>query len=173
MADLNRILGDNLAVVLGCLALLVLVLIVIVIIQSIRLGRAVRSYRALVGDGSPGSLAELLEEQGEQGRTILKQLNALNALHTELEARSRGSLQHVGLVRFNPFEDTGSDQSFAIALLDGEQDGIVISSLHGRTNTRLFAKPVQGGRSNHALSDEEEQAIAIAVSSIGREARNG
>ncbi|HEY4767363.1 MAG TPA: DUF4446 family protein, partial [Candidatus Limnocylindria bacterium] len=83
-------------------------------------------------------------------------------LHEHLETRSRGSLQHVGLVRFNPFEDTGSDQSFAIALLDGRRDGIVISSLHGRGQTRVFAKPVEGGESRHSLSDEEAQAIRIA-----------
>jgi hypothetical protein len=87
--------------------------------------------------------------------------------HAGLEHRAVTSLQHIGLVRYNPFEDTGSDQSFAIALLDGERDGIVISSLHGRANTRVFAKPVQGGASPHALSAEEEQAIRIAVSGTG------
>jgi hypothetical protein len=80
-----------------------------------------------------------------------------------LEARTLSSLQHIGLVRFNPFDDTGSDQSFAIALLDERRDGIVLSSLHGRTNTRIFAKPVEGGTSRHALSDEESEAIRIAI----------
>ena len=80
-----------------------------------------------------------------------------------MEQRTRGSLQHIGLVRFNPFEDTGSDQSFAIALLDDRKDGIVISSLHGRANTRVFAKPVENGTSRHALSNEEANAIRIAV----------
>jgi len=87
----------------------------------------------------------------------------LDRLHAFLEERSRGSLQHIGMVRFNPFEDTGSDQSFAIALLDDRRDGVVLSSLHGRANTRLFAKPVENGASKHALSTEEAQAIRIAV----------
>ncbi len=91
------------------------------------------------------------------------QLERLSQLHEYLEVRSRGSLQHVGLVRFNPFEDTGSDQSFAIALLDDRRDGIVLSSLHGRGQTRVFAKPVEGGESKHTLSTEEAQAIQIAV----------
>jgi hypothetical protein len=71
------------------------------------------------------------------------------------------------MVRFNPFEDTGSDQSFAIALLDDRRDGIVLSSLHGRANTRLFAKPVEGGSSKHTLSAEEAEAIRIAVEGTG------
>ncbi len=74
-----------------------------------------------------------------------------------------GSLQHVGLVRFNPFEDTGSDQSFAIALLDADHTGIVISSLHGRAGTRVFAKPIASGQATHALSDEESEALGLAT----------
>jgi hypothetical protein len=91
-------------------------------------------------------------------------LGELAATFGTLETRSRGSLQHVGLVRFNPFEDTGSDQSFAIALLDADHSGIVISSLHGRAGTRVFAKPITSGQATHALSDEEQQAVALAVS---------
>jgi hypothetical protein len=90
-------------------------------------------------------------------------MEELGAMYETLETRSRGSLQHVGMVRFNPFEDTGSDQSFAIALLDDRRDGIVLSSLHGRGQTRIFAKPVEGGESKHQLSDEEAQAIRVAI----------
>ena len=76
--------------------------------------------------------------------------------------------QRVGVVRFNPFSDTGGDQSFAIALLDSEGNGIVLSSLHGRTDTRVFAKPVSAGRSRHALSDEEQEAIRRALTPAER-----
>ena len=94
-------------------------------------------------------------------------MGELETQHARLTERSATSIQHIGLVRFNPFEDTGSDQSFAIALLDDRRDGLVTSSLHGRANTRVFAKPVQGGASSHTLSDEETQAIRIAVSGTG------
>ena len=66
-------------------------------------------------------------------------------------------------MRFNPFSDTGGDQSFSIALLDGAGDGLVISSLFGRAETRVFAKPVENGTSRHTLSSEETDAIRIAV----------
>jgi Protein of unknown function (DUF4446) len=167
MEELNRLVSDNIAVVAGVLAAAVAILLVLTIVQSVRLGRAVRDYRALVGDGRTGSLAEAL--QGHIGRVdeVSRRLGEIDRVHAALEHRTLTSLQHIGLVRFNPFEDTGSDQSFAIALLDGQRDGIVISSLHGRANTRVFAKPVQGGTSPHALSAEEEQAIRIAVSGTG------
>lgn len=164
MADLNQFLADNLALAFGVLAAVVLLLLIGLAVQSVRLGRAVRTYRDLVRDGDSGiSLHERLAGSAEQAVRATERMDQVEALYAGIEGRSRRSLQHVGLVRFNPFEDTGSDQSFAIALLDDARDGIVISSLHGRANTRLFAKPVLGGTSPHTLSDEETQAIAAAL----------
>ena len=176
MDELNRLLTDNLALVIALLAALLLILLVVAVVQSIRLGRAAHDYRSLMG-GGPGTmvgrdatLGEVLEAHIGRVDAVVGQLGEMRQVHASLEHRALTSLQHIGLVRFNPFEDTGSDQSFAIALLDGQRDGIVISSLHGRANTRVFAKPVQSGTSPHALSTEEEQAIRIAVSGTGRAA---
>jgi hypothetical protein len=72
------------------------------------------------------------------------------------------SVQHVGLVRYNPFQDTGGDQSFALALLDKQGDGVVISSLHSRTMTRFYAKPIKGGVAVVSLSEEEVTAVQQA-----------
>jgi hypothetical protein len=173
MDVLNRILADNLALLAGAIGLIVLVLLIAVIVQSFRLGRAVRSYRSLARGGSDPSLADVLDLQMGRVEAVGARLEELNRLAGEMEQRTRTSIQHIGLVRFNPFEDTGSDQSFAIALLDDRRDGIVLSSLHGRANTRLFAKPVEGGESKHALSDEEAQAIRIAVSGTGLTSTSG
>lgn len=163
MADLNRLIVDNITIALGVLLGLLLVMSIVLLVQSVRLRRALAAYRALVRGGPGGTLHEVLRDHVAQVGTVSERLDELDRLHEFLEARSRGSLQHIGLVRFNPFEDTGSDQSFAIALLDDRRDGVVISSLHGRTNTRIFAKPVAAGSSSHNLSDEEAEAIRIAV----------
>ena len=173
MAELNRILSDNLAIAFGAVGVVLLLALVLLVVQSFRLGRALRAYRALVGGGEAGSLREIIESQFGRVDDISRRLAEADTFHGLLERRTLSSLQHIGLVRFNPFDDTGSDQSFAIALLDGERDGVVISSLHGRTNTRVFAKPVQAGASSHALSEEEERAIRIAVSGTSNEQRNG
>jgi hypothetical protein len=161
--DLNRTLQDNLALVVGVIGLLILVLLVVVIVQSGRIRRASNAYRSLVSDSQGGSLQQLLDSHLGKVIEVGTRMEELSALYETLETRWRGSLQHVGMVRFNPFEDTGSDQSFAIALLDDRRDGIVLSSLHGRGQTRVFAKPVEGGESKHQLSDEEAQAIRVAI----------
>jgi hypothetical protein len=163
MAELNRLVSENLALVVGALALLLLSLLIVVLVQSLRLRRAVRAYRELVRGGPGGSLQEVIRDHIGEVTRVSSRLVELEGLNRVLEERYRSSIQHIGMVRFNPFDDTGSDQSFAIALLDDKRNGVVLSSLHGRTNTRLFAKPVEDGRSRHHLSDEEAQAIRIAV----------
>jgi hypothetical protein len=164
MADLNRLLSDNLAIAFGALALLVLLLVVMVLVLGARLRRATSAYREIVRDPDGGrSLHDLLAGNASAVERASERMSEMEAMHGLIDARTQRSLQHIGMVRFNPFEDTGSDQSFAIALLDDRRDGVVISSLHGRSNTRVFAKPVADGGSPHNLSDEEAEAIRIAV----------
>lgn len=83
----------------------------------------------------------------------------VNRLASQLE----NAIQRVGVVRYNPFEDTGSNQSFVLAMLDAHGDGFVLSSLHSRQATRMFLKPVAAGKADGAISDEEGQAIRLAA----------
>ncbi|MGI8998583.1 MAG: DUF4446 family protein [Candidatus Limnocylindria bacterium] len=163
ITDLNRLLADNLVIAFAVLAGLVLLLLIGFLVQSARIRRAVRTYRELVRDQNGGTLHDRLVGSADQAVRAGERMNEIEAMHAVIEQRTRRSLQHIGLVRYNPFDDTGSDQSFVIALLDDQRDGIVISSLHGRANTRIFAKPVADGESPHNLSDEESQAIRVAL----------
>ena len=79
-----------------------------------------------------------------------------------LKKEKRFYLQKVGIVRFNPFKDTGSNQSFSLALLDEKNDGVVITSLYMKEENRVFAKPVKGGKSEFLLTEEEKKAIKLA-----------
>lgn len=98
-----------------------------------------------------------LREKGEKKLTTLKKEVG------QLQENSRKSLQRVGVIRFNPYNDVGGDQSFVVALLDGEGDGLVFSSLHGREGTRVYAKPVKLGEGReYSLSGEEKEAIKVA-----------
>jgi Protein of unknown function (DUF4446) len=81
----------------------------------------------------------------------------------ELELRQNRAYQAVGIVRFNPFSDMGGDQSFALSMVDSYGDGFVISSLHGRTATRMYAKTVRRGQATQTVSTEEQAAIEQAM----------
>jgi hypothetical protein len=97
-----------------------------------------------------------------QVRSVAQRLDKLEALAHQTDLASRRSLQWLGVLRFNPFNDVGGDQSFALALVDGYGNGVVISSLHMRNMTRVYAKPLKKWESEHHLTDEEKQAIANA-----------
>ena len=114
--------------------------------------------------GSDGrSLESILDDHLEKVFTMSRLLDDVAARTAILEAAQRKAFQRVGLVRFNPFEDTGGNQSFTLALLDAAGDGWVLSSLHARTGTRVYAKAIKGGRADAELSDEESAAIAQAT----------
>lgn len=89
-------------------------------------------------------------------------LQQLSGRSSQLASRLQLALKHVGLVRYRAYEDVGGDQSFALALLDDDQSGVVLAGLHGRSGDRIYAKPVKQGRSSYALSQEELEAIAKA-----------
>ncbi len=163
MPELNQWLLDNLWLITAVLLAVVVGLTIALVVLARRLTESTRAYRGLVDEASGGSLATALAGQAARVEAVDARLGELTATYGALEARSRGSLQHVGLVRFNPFDDTGSDQSFAIALLDADHSGIVVSSLHGRAGTRVFAKPIASGQAAHALSDEESEAVRLAT----------
>ena len=119
--------------------------------------------RRVFGGKRAGDLEEVL-------RAVAKELRELDASRDEVEKyletvekRLRRSVQHVGIVRFNPFEDAGGDQSFAIAVLDESKNGLVISSLYGRGMSRIYAKPLEKAASRYQLSEEEKRAIAEAL----------
>ncbi len=153
------------------LSLIVLVLVVGVAALAVwaatlhrTLSEMRRRLRAVFSSAGDAGLDEVLDRILKRLDGADERVGALNSLQQELEALlRRGTIRNLGVVRFNPFPDTGGDQSFAIALLDSEGSGIVLSSLHARTDTRVFAKPVQAGRSRYPLSDEEQDAIRRAL----------
>ena len=140
------------AVALG-LAALAFLLGLWAVLRLRRLGRP-RTTSALT-EAALISEAEKVDRLARQLADVVGRVDAN-------EARGRQAIQRVGLVRYNPFEDTGSNQSFALALLDEDEDGVVLSSLHSRQQTRLYAKPIAAGRSDAALSSEESQALKLA-----------
>ncbi|MBI2122392.1 MAG: DUF4446 family protein [Candidatus Sungbacteria bacterium] len=81
-----------------------------------------------------------------------------------LESVSKISVQKVGFLRFNPFQDTGGDQSFILVMLDRENNGVAVSSLYSREGTRLYAKEISAGKSKHPLSAEEKKVLEDTIS---------
>ena len=125
--------------------------------------RVYRFSRRLFGDTQKEDLKEILQEHISRVGLVQVRLNDLEKMVAEVKRRGVKHISKVGVVRFNPFQDTGGDQSFALALLDEDDDGVVISSLHGRYRTRMYAKPVRaGGHTDYEFAEEEKEAIRKA-----------
>lgn len=109
---------------------------------------------------------EAVELLADHDQAIAQLRHTLRQMATEVERQADVMLsvvQHVGLVRYDAFEDMGGHLSFSAALLDAAGNGVVVTSINGRQDTRCYAKPVRGGASDHNLSVEEEQAIREAL----------
>ena len=165
--DLNAAVEPIVGAALVGLGVAVLVLLVLVLFLARQTGRLRRRLDALTRGATGRSLDAVLDAHVEKVYAVARDLDVLSARSAVLEANGRRSVQRVGLVRFNPFEDTGGNQSFALALTDAHGTGFIVSSLHSRTGTRVYAKAITEGRSDGALSDEEAEALQRALASGG------
>ena len=143
---------------LSVLAVLNLVLLVYVLYRL--LGRPGSRARR-VGAGERQAVAG--ESHGRANQRLEAAVRKLAQGQRQLSDIAKDSVRHVGVVRFDAFEDMGGRLSFSAALLDGHGDGVVITSINGRQDTRCYAKRIQNGTSIHNLSDEERQAIREAL----------
>jgi uncharacterized protein DUF4446 len=134
---------------------------VIVLIR--RTGRLERRLSTLTRGESGESLETVVAARLDRVEAVARELDEVVARQAVLEGAQRRAFQRVGLVRYNPFEETGGNQSFALALLDASGDGWVLSSLHARAGTRVYAKAIKAGRSDAGLSEEETAALGQAM----------
>lgn len=151
--------AGTMAVVALVLALLALGGVVLLLARQQRL---LGQYQHLMTGTSGGNIEAMLNDHIARVRDTEARVEAVDRLARRLEKAAYFSLQHMGMVRYNPFQDTGGDQSFAVALVDGHGNGVALSSLHARDVTRVYAKPLQKWESTYSLTDEEKQAIALA-----------
>jgi len=109
------------------------------------------------------TLRGILQGQSEQIQRLERAIRALHATDKKQKIEIEGSVRNVALLRYDAFEDVGGRLSFSCALLDDAGNGVVLTSINGRQETRVYAKQVSGGTSSHNLSLEEEEAIRRAL----------
>lgn len=149
-------------------------LLVWVVRLQAQVRRMILHYRRLA-QGVRGNLDEVLEVQLQKIDKTSQRLDEVSRSLREVEGRSLRAVQHVGVQRYNPFEDTGGDQSFSVALMDDGDNGVVLTSIFSRAQCRVYAKPLDKGASSYPLSAEEEEAVKLArggrLRSAGKQGR--
>jgi uncharacterized protein DUF4446 len=163
LIDIDALVSANIGPIVGGLVITVLALAFAVVGLIRRVRRLGARLEGLTRGSDDSSLEGVLGSHLERVNRVVSDVDTVAARTAVLERDAQGALGRVGFVRFNPFEDTGGNQSFALAMLDGRGDGFVVSSLHARAGTRVYAKAISRGISEAALSDEEAEALKQAL----------
>lgn len=145
----------------------VLGLVVAVAVLAVRLGRLRRDYTAALGTEEREDLFAAVRGQVEDLAALRADLGVVHDNTQLLRELLRDSVSRVAVVRYDAFEDMGGALSFSAALLDERGDGVIMSAINGRSETRTYAKAIRGGTSEHHLSDEETQAVRQAMTVTG------
>jgi hypothetical protein len=156
---------------LTLLAMIATGLSVLAVLYAIVGGRG-RGPRALDGPASiDGALEALLEVQTAKIERLEQAVRAMHATDVRQQEQIEGGVRRVALLRYDAFEDVGGRLSFSCALLDDHGSGVVLTSINGRQDTRVYAKPVTQSSSTYNLSLEEEEAIRQAMAVAGEAVR--
>jgi hypothetical protein len=159
---------EQTSLALAIIAGVALLAFLVTLIVGFRLRKVRREYRVLLGESGQQDLVTAAGRAVQQMDGLSKRLDELYSRHENAHTGSRRALQRFGIVRYDAFEEMGGRISFSLALLDDHGDGVVLTSINGRTEARTYVKPIVGLNSEHNLSDEEREAMAAAMANHGR-----
>lgn len=112
-----------------------------------------------------GDIYQILEKYLKETQEVEKYAKKVEIEMAKISRKMQKSIQRIGFIRYNPFgkNDTGGNQSFSVALLDDDNSGFVLTSMHSREGTRIYAKSISEGKSVNTLSEEEDSAVKKAM----------
>jgi hypothetical protein len=160
---------ETLAGILGLLLILFVILFIWNIVLSVKFVRLKKTFRRMTQGTSKENLEQMLEKIFDRMDALSESQQEVERLTESMRKQVREQKGRLGILRFSAFENEGSDLSFSLALVDENNNGMVMTSIYGRHESRVYAKPVKNGTSQYALSDEEKQALEIAMRNSGHE----
>ena len=152
---------DEFALLTAGLMLVLLLVVIIMIIRFSILNKKYKKFMKKIGNGK--NIEEDLETYMYRVNKVEKQNGEILGKVKNIETDLSKCIKKVGIVRYNAFKDTGSDLSFALALLDDNNDGVVLNGIYSREMSNIYAKPVKNGQSTYTTSEEESKAIKQAI----------
>ena len=155
--------GQTLSTVALVAAVVAGVSLLLVLVLAIQLAKLRKAHDVLTGGDSGLTFVDAVRTQQQETKGLRSDVQHLRDDLAAARADLSDALRHVAVVRYDAFGDMGGRLSFSAALLDDAGDGLVLTSINGRTETRSYAKGVKAGASDHSLSPEEQQAISYAT----------
>ncbi|MCK4524875.1 MAG: DUF4446 family protein [Candidatus Andersenbacteria bacterium] len=162
MTDVINFIDQNQETVIILTGVVLLVFFIWNVYLNYNLSRVKKRTRSFFASSEAKDLEEIIYKQIKKTNEVDGEIKKLIEDNGKIRENMAKCVQKVGVVRFNPFGDVGGNQSFAIALLDKYLSGVIILSLYSRDDVKVYSKQVIEGKSEYALSKEEEEAIRIA-----------
>ena len=164
MPALQSFILNNLSVILAVFTALIIILFIWAISLQTGLSKFKKRNTELFTGKNIANLEDIIVKHSQHLKVFDKDIQELYNISNQINNLAFRSLHKVGMIRFNPFNDVGGDQSFSIALLNGKNNGLVITSLYTREGTRTYSKAIKAGISEkYPLTKEEEEAIKISL----------
>ena len=163
--DIMNYVVNNTSYMIAILGVLMIVMYLLIINLYYNLNYMKKRYKKMmtgVDDGA--NLERMLLGHIDETRSVAQENEKLKAENKRIDDLLKRALTRVSVVRFRAFEDMGSDLSYSVALLDSHNNGLVMSSIFGREDSRSYVKPIENGTSTYQLTAEEEQALREAMS---------
>lgn len=160
---INFLRTDNYLLILNVLIIVLLIGFIVLLISNMKLREKYNKFMKKLGNGKDleDDLSNFMYKVDRVEKQNAEIMNFCKSLDDDLAK----CIQKIGIVRYSAFKDTGSDLSFAVALLDEENSGVVFNGIYSREMSNIYAKPVEKGNSSYTLSEEEAEAIRRAISS--------
>ncbi len=163
MSILEILKSDNVILTMSVLLLIMLIMVIYLTVKMLKINKRYEKFIKKLGNSD--NVEKDLKKYMERVERIEKQNSELVKACDILDDNLKICIQKTGMVRYNAFRDTGSELSFALALLNRENDGVVLNGIYSREMSNIYAKPVKNGMALFKVSDEEERAIQKAVES--------
>ncbi|WP_342563668.1 DUF4446 family protein [Paenibacillus sp. FSL R7-0345] len=162
MLELNQIINEQISLIMFAAVIIILILVIMQIVQGNRLRRMRRKYEAMMNGNGVEDLEGLLIDLKNQAERLDEGQREHKLMIEAAQNKMRVMKSKVAVKRYNAFGERGSDLSFSVAIIDDGGNGVVLTSLHNRENSYIYAKPLENGASQYPLSPEEKEVIAQA-----------
>ncbi|MET3939110.1 hypothetical protein ABIC22_001922 [Paenibacillus sp. PvP094] len=162
MAELNELILEQLLWIIGGMALLLVILLIVSIAQGAKLRKFKRKYEAMMAGSGVEDLESLLINLKIQMDSIEDEHNLQTSQIQEVMQKLTRIQGKVGVKRYNAYGERGSDLSFSMAMINDNNDGMILTGIYNRDGSYVYAKPLKGGESSYTLSPEEKEAITLA-----------
>ncbi|MBP3628561.1 MAG: DUF4446 family protein, partial [Anaerotignum sp.] len=155
---------NNMAYLVIGLAVAVVILFILCIVLFVKFSGQKKKYDYFMGaNRRPSHNLEMkIQDYYETSKRIEEKYSKLLDMVTDMDKTDKTKIQKVGLIRYNPFDEMGGNLCFALALLDGYDNGVVLNGIHSRTGSFTYAKPIEMGVSTYMMSEEEIKAVEMA-----------